>query len=150
MTSWTSNKTGWLMALGGAIIGYLAVKTMERRSLHGNPGGLNLDINGHDVYVKVGGQVYVQRPGSSVEDFVGTITYSGKVFRAIPPSSYGRLHVGSVLPGHVTEGGTTKRSLNAAAKYLVDMYFKHYPMSKPGQTAYKRRLGEEFDEAMGF
>lgn len=149
--SWTSDRTGWLTLLGGAVVGYLAVKMSGRRSLRGNPGGLELDVNGYEVYVKVGGRVFVQRPDSTAEDFIGTIKHSGQVFRAIPPSSYGKLRVESMAPEHVVEGGTTKRTLFSAAKYLVDLYQKHYAyaVSKPGKAAFKRRLGEEFDAAMG-
>jgi len=138
------------MAIGGAVVGYCAVKMLDRRSLNRNPGGLGLEIDGHDVYVRVGGQVYIQRPGSKAEDFIGTIKYSGKVFRAIPPSSYGKLKVESMAMGHTLESGTAKRTMRDAARYLVGVYGRHYAMSKPGLTARKRRLGTEFDEAMGF
>jgi hypothetical protein len=146
--SWTADKTGWLIALGGSVVGYLMVKMSERRSLRSNPDWL--DVDGYEVYIRPGGHVRIRKPGSNAEEFIGTINGSAPAFTVILPSSYTKPGVESALPDYILQGGITKRTLYSAAKFLVDAYRKHHGYAKGGawETTYKRHLGEEFDAAM--
>ena len=155
MTSWTSDKTGWLMALGGAVVGYIAVKALEHRKLNRNP-GMVMKVGGFVVHVSVGGQdpgkysLSVERPHSKLTEFIGYIKQTGgNMFRAFPPEGYARLDVRSTLSPSSIENGVIKRSLHDAAAYLVEAYQDHYLMSGVYRRLHKQRLGKEFSRAMG-
>ena len=155
MASWTGNSTGWLMALGGAVVGYVAVKMLERRDIHSNPGGLEMEIDGFVVHVNVSGQgpgmysLSVERPHSTLTEFIGSIEQtSGHLFRAFPPEGYARLDVRSTISMSTIENGVIKRSLRDAAKYLVEIYQDHYLMSGVYRRLHKQRLGREFSRAL--
>lgn len=155
--SWLNDTNGWMYALGGAVVGFLAVRLAGRSGLSSNPGGLHMEIDGHDVYGRVKGMpfgvvdLYIARPGSGAEDLIGRVHQtSGDLYRAYPPAKYQKLWVESTLPAHNIEDGVLKRSLRSSAQYLVEVYLRHYKMSTAYIAAEKKRLGREFDSAMGF
>lgn len=155
--SWTNDKQGWLLALGGAVVGFVATRLMERRGPLSNPGGLHMEIGGYDVYGRVSGlphgvvDLYVVRPWSTSEDLIGRVHQTaGDLYRAYPPAKYKKIGVASTLPIHTIQDGVLKRTLHASAQYLVETYIKHYHMSKSFVAVEKKRMGREFDSAMGF
>jgi len=154
--SWTCDQTGWLMALGGAALGYVVAQMMGKQTFRKNPGGMILDVDGRTVHVRVAGLpqgtvgLYIDRPSSRSEDFIGTVQHTvGGMLRAFPPTLYEKLGVRSTLSKFVLDDGVVKKTLNSAASYLVGVYRTHYKMSRAAEQAYKRELGEKFDSIMG-
>lgn len=144
------------MALGGAAAGFIVIRLLDRGGMSRNPGGMRLDIDGSVVYARVGGMpagvygLYIERPRSTAEDFIGTVEQSvGGILRAFPPQKYDKLGVGSTMPTFAIEDGIPKRTLHSAARYLVEAYMDHYPMSKAAQIVRKREIGEEFSRMLG-
>lgn len=129
----TDDKTGWLLALGGAVVGFVVVRLSGRRYPSQNPGDFQMDLDGFVVFGRASGandfpmDLYViVHPDSDVVERLGRVERRlGGVYLAYPTSRYRTLGVDSILPEKIIEKGTDFRSVRASAKYLLDSYVRH-------------------------
>jgi len=130
--SWTNDKTGWLLALGGAVVGFAAVRFFGGQRMASNPEGLQMEIDGLTVFGRTKKlpfgvvDLYLSIPGSDTEDYIGRVQQvAGDSYRVFPPVNYKRLGVESMMLRHDIESGVSRTTMRASARYLVDAYKRH-------------------------
>lgn len=161
--SWTQDRTGWLMALGGAAAGFLVVRLMERRREPlPNPDGYRVftyEMYGYTIQRRLNSEtgkslVYVKSGGMSGRERLGTIrNLDNGLYLVRPPEYYSHLSVTSIAPPREIEFGIVLDSIQTSIEHLLDRMISSVrlagKMREQSGDRKKEWLAREFNKVFG-